>query len=68
MRIGYAFTDKIGGTLALSNDHQFVLKWADLSHGVTGAGVCSRCGFEPDDYEWDRSSFVSHCETMNDPL
>lgn len=69
MRITYSFTDKIDGTTHHSADLDFVQKWAKLSSGVTGWGVCTRCGYEPEELEWPTADdFLSHADNARDPL
>ncbi|AWD90685.1 hypothetical protein [Pseudomonas phage Achelous] len=69
MSYSYAFTDKHTGKHALSRDRNEVRQFGKLVYGVTGYGVCSRCGHEVEDIEWETpDEFVSHCETMDDPL
>lgn len=65
----YSYIDKLDGSHQLTRSAADVRKWGHLNRGVTGYAVCSGCGHEPEDFEWETpDEFVSHCETVKDPL
>lgn len=66
--ITYSFTDKHDGRHVLTRDRQEVRNFGKLSHGVTGFGICQRCGSEQD-FEFETApEFIDHCDLMDDPL
>uniref|UniRef100_A0AAU6VZS3 Uncharacterized protein n=1 Tax=Pseudomonas phage Ulina01 TaxID=3138549 RepID=A0AAU6VZS3_9CAUD len=68
LKFSYAATSRYTGATIVTSDPHLILDEAKFSLGVSGYGVCTRCGHEVEDLEWDRPDFVSHCETINDPL
>lgn len=69
LNFAYSYMDRLTHKPEFTGCHVTVLDNAKFGSGIFACAVCTRCGHELEDLEWlDREAFVSHCETINDPL
>lgn len=69
-KFSYSYVDRHDGRRLCQQPPEAVMQNAKFSEGVWGWATCSRCGYEPEDeLEFTTyDGFVSHCETVADPL